>query len=84
MRDARPSANPPRFDAEGAILRKGIGQTILNLRRDIEQLEKVIEGVRPFLTNPEHDPRFPHALFALNRAVQKARIEISDLRRLVD
>ncbi len=80
--DLGPTARPPRFETEGKILRQAIGQTILSLRRDIEQLEKAIEGVRPFLANPDHDPRFPLALFALNRAVQKAKIEIAELRRL--
>ncbi len=79
-----PVACPPRFEVEGKILCQAVGETIFHLRRDIKQLENAIEGVRPFLTNPDHDPRFPHALLALNRAVQKARIEIGDLLRLVD
>src|SRR5262245_29562788 len=68
-----PVARPKSFEAEGNALKQALTETILRLRRDIDELEKAIEGVRPYLNRSDADGGFPGALARLNRAVGKER-----------
>jgi hypothetical protein len=77
-----PPIKPLCFEREGQTLRRALVDILMRLHRDIEDLEKAIERVRPFIGTANADGSLPGAIVQLNRALQKSRVPMSDLARM--
>jgi hypothetical protein len=77
-----PSIKPLCFRREGETLRRALVDVLLRLHRDIDDLEKAIERVRPFIGTSTVDPSLPTVMVQLNRAMQKPRVAASELARM--
>jgi len=64
-------SKPPCFATEGSLLKKNLLKTLAHLRRDLENVQKSVERIRPFIAATEGHGSYPDALIQLNRAVGK-------------
>jgi hypothetical protein len=80
--ELQPTIKPPCFKREGEVLRRALVDVLLQLHQDIEDLEKAIERIRPFIGTANTDASLPHALIQLNRAMAKPRWSATDLMRM--
>ena len=74
---------PASFDLEGKILSRALVETLVHLRREIDELEEAIEKVRPFVGKASRDADLPAAVIRLNRATGKARTSIEIIRGML-
>lgn len=77
-----PPSKPRCFATEGALLKKALVDILWRLHRDLDTLEKAVEGIRPAIGRSDSKGVMPNALIQLNRAMGKPRLPAGELAKL--
>ena len=67
-------ARPPCFETEGRMLQRAVAETAWRLLRDLEELERAVDAIRPAIGLAAKPDNFPQLLITLNRALVKTRV----------
>jgi len=71
--DLPPPEKPASFEAEGTALRAAMAHLILDLLKQLDDLDGAIAGMRPFFANPKGTSAYANVLITLNRATNRPR-----------
>ena len=67
-----PGTSPrARGDVPHQVLRAGVNEAKAHLHRDLDAMQKSVEGIRPFIAAKEGNGSFADAVIHLNRAAVK-------------
>jgi hypothetical protein len=73
-------SKPPCFETEGQVLKGELLKILNRLSVELDEADKTIEAMRPFIDDTKRDGSFPHHLLQFNRVMAKLRARASALR----
>lgn len=73
-------SKPPCFEIEGQVLRSELLKILNRLAIELDEADRTIEEMRPFIDNTKSDGTYPHRLLQFNRVMAKLRARANALR----